>query len=140
MKVLVVTSEPVSADELRSGLGREADLEKSEVMVIAPALQRSPFKFWMSDADEAIGRAEWVGRESRERLESEGVAARADTGEADPIKAVQDALQTFPADRIVVFIHPEGEQLYREDVDPQRLEIEFGLPVDRVQRSGQTSA
>jgi hypothetical protein len=92
-------------------------------------------RFWMSDADEAIGRATWVGRESRQRLESEGVAARADTGEADPLKAVQDALQTFPADRILAFVHPEGKQRYREDVDPDELEVRFGLPVDRAQLS-----
>jgi hypothetical protein len=140
VKLLVLTSEPVSADQLRAALDRGADLEHSEVMIVAPALQESAVRFWMSDADEAITRAEWVGHESRERLQSEGVAASADTGEADPIKAVQDALQTFPADRIVVFAHPKGEQRYREDVDPHQLEIEFGLPVARAQLSPDSSA
>lgn len=140
MKLLVLTSEPVSADQLRAALSREADLDKSEVMVVAPALQQTALRFWMSDADDAIDRARWVGRESRERLESEGVSASADTGEADPVKAVQDALQTFPADRILVFTHPEGQQRYREDVDADQLEIEFGLPVDRAELSPEASA
>lgn len=140
MKLLVLTSEPVSADQLRSGLGREADLENSEVMVVAPALQESAMRFWMSDADEAIGRAKWVGAESRKRLQEEGVAASADTGEADPYKAVEDALQSFPADRILVFTHPEGQQFYREDIDANDLEVRFGLPVDRAELSPGASA
>ena len=140
MKLLVLTSEPVSADQLRAALDRDAELEHSEVMIVAPALQKNAMRFWMSDADDAIARAEWVVRESRERLQSEGVAASADTGEADPTKAVQDALQSFPADRIVVFAHPEGEQRYREAVDPQQLESEFGVPVERAQLSSDNSA
>lgn len=135
MKLLVLTSEPVSAEQIRSALGSDADLQKSEVMVVAPALQPSAVRFWMSDSDDAIKKAQAVGRESRERLESEGVPAKADTGEADPYKAVQDALQTFPADRLLVFSHPEGAQLYREDLDHDELEIRFGLPVDQAELS-----
>jgi hypothetical protein len=135
MKLLVLTSEAVSADQIRSALSADADLEKSEVMVVAPALQTSAVRFWMSDTDDAIEKAQAVGRESREQLESEGVPAKADTGEADPYRAVQDALQTFPADRLLVFSHPDGEQLYREDVDHDELEIRFGLPVDQAELS-----
>src|SRR5690349_12133367 len=122
MKLLVLTSEPVSAQQIRNALGTEADLENSEVMVVAPALSPSAVRFWMSDSDDAIQRAQSVGRESREQLQSEGVPAKADTGEADPDKAVQDALQTFPADRLLIFTHPEGEQFYREGVNHDELE------------------
>jgi hypothetical protein len=133
MKLLVLTSEPVSAEQIRAALHADADLENSEVMVVAPALQSSAVRFWTSDTDEAIDKAQTVGRESREQLESEGIPARADTGEADPYRAVQDALQTFPADRLLVFTHPEGEQLYREDLNHDELEIRFGLPVDQAE-------
>src|SRR5690242_18464398 len=122
MKLLVLTSEPVSAKQIRGALGTDADLEKSEVMVVAPALQRSAVRFWLSDSDEAIEKAQAVGRESRERLESEGISARADTGEADLYTAVQDALQTFPADRLLVFSRPDDQKRYREDVDHDELE------------------
>lgn len=135
MKLLVLTSEPVSAEQIRNTLSPDADLENSEVMVVAPALQSSAARFWMSDSDEAIERAQTVGRESREQLQSEGVPAKADTGEADPYKAIQDALQTFPADRLLVFSHPEGKRLYREDIDHDELEIRFGLPVDQAELS-----
>jgi hypothetical protein len=136
MKLLVVTTAPISGEELRAALPDGVDPSDAEVMVVAPALQPNPLKFWLSDADEAIGRARQVSEASRERLGSEGVEARADTGESDPLEAIQDALITFPADRIVLFTHEESEQAYREDVDPAEVRERFGLPVDQATVSG----
>ena len=42
--------------------------------------------------------------------------AAGDTGESDPLQAVADALAAFPADRIVVFAHPQGQRAY---LDPE---------------------
>jgi hypothetical protein len=132
MNVLVLTSEAIDAAQLRQALGAEIDPTDVQVMVVAPALHDSPIKFWVSDADDAIARADEVRRQTLERLGDAGVPASADTGESDPLEAVEDALRTFPADRIVVFAHPEGEQRYREDVDPSELETRFGLPVKQA--------
>jgi hypothetical protein len=132
MKVLVVTSEPISAQQLRNALGPEGDPAEAEVMVVAPALAGSAVKFWMSDADEAIERADRVRRESVERLGEEGVSATGDTGEADPYDAIEDALQTFDADRIVLFTHEGGDQRYREDLDDREIAERFGRPVDHA--------
>jgi hypothetical protein len=63
MKVLVIASEPISADRLRAALGGASDA--AEIMVVAPALHRSVVRFWLSDADEAIRRAERAARDSR---------------------------------------------------------------------------
>ena len=60
-----------------------------------------------------------------------GVSASGDTGESDPEDALEDALKTFPADRILVFTHGGGEQRYREDVDAGSLERRFGIPVSQ---------
>jgi GABA permease len=130
MKLLVVTSEPISAQQLRDAVPDEFDPEGAEVMVVAPALQDNPFKFWFADVDEAIARAVKVRDESLERLDSEGVSASGDTGESDPSQAIQDAIETFKPDRIVVFTHPDSDQRYREGVDAGELEERFGLPVD----------
>jgi len=132
MKVLVVTSEPVSAQQLRDALGSNDDPSEAEVMVVAPALAGSAVKFWMSDADEAIERADRVRRESVERLGEEGVSASGDTGEADPYDAISDALQTFDADRIVLFTHEGEDQRYREDLDDREIAERFGRPVDHA--------
>ena len=127
MRLLVLTSEPVNAELVRAAVGDEA--EGAEVMVVSPALHDSPLRFWVSDDDEAIARAEQVQQETVERLEEEGMAASGDTGEADPLTAVQDALATFPADRIIIFSHPGGQSAYREDDIAAQAKQRFGLPV-----------
>ncbi len=133
MKVLVVTSEPVAAADLRQALPGDVDAGDVEVMVVAPALQTSALRFWLADVDEAIERAKATERETVERLSREGVQVDdSDTGESDPEQAIEDALHLFPADEILVFTHPEGEQHYREDIDPGLLEQRFKLPVRRA--------
>ena len=127
MKLLVLSPEPVDADLLRSTLGE--DIEGAEVLVISPATTRSKVAFWVSDSDEAIAEAEAAQTESVERLEEAGVDAAGDTGESEPGLALQDALATFPADRIVVFSHPEGDRDYREDQGLADAEARFGVPV-----------
>lgn len=130
MKLLVLTSEPITAVQLRRALPDGVNPEDSEVTVIAPALQQSGLRFWLSDADAAIAKAEEVRSETVEKLGAEGVPASGDTGESDPLQAIQDALQSFPADRIVLFTHRGDDQEYREDVDPAEIEERFGISVD----------
>ena len=132
MRLLVLTSEPVSAGQLRDALPGDVDPKDAEVMVVAPALQRDALHFWLSDADEAIARAEEVGARTVDQLDSEGVPASGDTGESDPEEAIADALQSFAADRIVIFSHGGSEQRYREDLDPAGIEERFGIPVDHA--------
>jgi hypothetical protein len=132
MRLLVLTSEPVSAGQLRDALPGDADPTDAEVMVVAPALHESALRFWLSDADDAIARADEVRRQSAEQLSAEGVAVATDTGESDPEDAVEDVLKTFAADRILVFTHAGGEQRYREDVDTGALESRFGIPVTQA--------
>ena len=127
MKLLVLTPEPIDAKLLRSTLGDE--VEGAEVLVVSPASSQSKVAFWVSDTDEAIAEAEQAHEETVERLEEEGVDAAGDTGESEPAVALQDALATFPADRIVIFSHPEGDRDYREDAGLADAEERFGVPV-----------
>ncbi len=127
MKLLVLTPEPVDAALLRSALGEE--IEGAEVLVISPASNQSKVAFWVSDSDEAIQEAERAQEETVERLEEEGVDAAGDTGEGELAVAIQDALATFAADRIVVFTHPEGDRDYREDEGLADAEARFGVPL-----------
>ena len=112
-KILAVVSEAVSADALKSAVG-EQDASDAEVLVVAPALN-SKRKFFLADPDAAIERADEVQVETVERMDDEGIDAAGDTGESDPLLAVQDALQTFEADEIVLFTHPGGERNWLEE-------------------------
>ncbi len=127
MKVLVLTAEPVNAEMLRAALGEDAS--DAEVQVVSPALNESRVAFWVSDPDEAIAEAQQVQEETVERLEEEDIDAVGDTGESDPLTAIQDALATFSADRIVMFIHPDHQRKYLEDDVAGEAERRFGLPV-----------
>ena len=128
MKLLVVTPEAITADQLRAAVGKDTDLTDAEVMVVAPALEDSPIRFWMSDADEAIARAQQAKSQAVQELKAEGIDAEGDTGESDPAVAVEDALQTFPADRVVVFQHRDGGG-YRENVDGDELRDRLGVEI-----------
>ena len=130
MKLLVVTPEPVDAGALRATLGDE--IEGAEVLVVSPAGNQSKVAFWVSDSDDAIAQADAAQEETVERLEEDGVDAAGDTGESEPAVAIQDALATFKADRIVVFSHPEGDRDYREDDGLADAEQRFGIPVEHA--------
>ena len=124
----MITSEPITAGHLRDAVGSDATGE-AEVVVIAPALHKSALRFWLSDADEAIARAQEVQQQSVDRLGDAGVTATGDTGESDPMAAIADSLQAFPADRVLLFMHPEADQSYRESITAAEISERFGLPV-----------
>jgi len=127
VKLLVLTPEPVDGEMLRKVLGE--DVSQAEVLVISPAGHQSKLAFWVSDPDDAIAEATTAETDTVERLEEEGIDAAGDTGESEPAVALRDALAAFPADRIVVFSHPEGDRDYREDEGLADAEDSLGVPV-----------
>lgn len=127
MKVLVVTPEPIDAPLLRETLGE--DLEGAEVLVVSPASSQSKLAYWLSDPDDAIAEATTAETDTVERLEEEGIDAAGQVGESDPAQAIDDALATFDADRLVIFSHPEGDRDYREDESLADAETRWNLPV-----------
>ena len=131
MKLLVLTPEPIDAALLRSAVGDDA--EGAEVLVISPATNESKLAFWVSDPDDAIKEAETAQVDTVERLEEEGIDAAGAVGESDPVQAIDDALATFAADRLVIFSHPEGDRDYREDESLADAETRWNLPVTHAQ-------
>ena len=123
----MVTPEPIDAAALRTALGEE--VQGAEVLVVAPAGNRSKVAFWVSDSDEAIAEAETAKEDTVERLEEEGIDAAGEVGESEPAQAIDDALATFAADRIVIFSHPEGDRDYREDEALAAGEKRWNIPV-----------
>jgi len=129
-KIIALVSEPISGDALKGAVGRGA-AETAEVLVVAPALN-SKFKFLTSDPDEAIARAETVQQETVERLDEEGIDAAGDTGESDPLLALQDALQTYDADEIVLVTHGTGSRNWKEEGVVDEARERFGRPVTHL--------
>jgi 4-hydroxyphenylpyruvate dioxygenase-like putative hemolysin len=132
VKLLVVTPEPVGAPLLRSVLGDE--VSGAEVLVISPATNRSKVAFWVSDSDEAIADAESTAEQTAAALRDRGVQAHATIGESEPLLALQDALATYAADRVLVFAREEEGARYREDDVLDEAQRRFGVPVTEVIR------
>ena len=126
-KVLALVAEPVSGEALKSAVGSER-AEAAEVLVVAPALSTRT-RFMFADPDPAIDRAGEVQEETVERMEEEGIDAAGDTGESDPLLAIQDALTTFAADEIVLFTHPQGDRNWLEEGVVDQAKSRFDVPV-----------
>lgn len=129
-KILALVSEPVSGDALKEAVGRD-NAEGAEVLVVAPALN-SRTRFWLSDVDGAIARAAETQAKTVERMEDEGVNAVGDTGESDPLLAIADALQTFPADQIVLFTHACGDRNWAEEGLVDEVRERFDSDVEHL--------
>ena len=115
VNVLVLAASPVDAGLLRRELGDDA--EGAQVLVVSPAVNSSPLAFWVSDSDEALEDAQERLDETLSKLQDAGVQARGTTGDSEGLVALQDALATFPADRVVVVDDPEVAEEASERLD-----------------------
>jgi hypothetical protein len=128
VKLLVLATEPVDASRVRAALPDD-DLEGAEVLVVSPAVNESAVAFWVSDSDEAIAEAESTAERTAATLRESGARTRATTGESEPLLALQDALATFDADRVLVFVRGADAARYREDDVIGEAQRRFGVPV-----------
>jgi len=131
MNLLVLAPERVDAGTVRGALSGE-DLTDAKILCVVPALNESSLAFWVSDSDEAIAEAGERADQTEQALQADGMQATGVTGESEPLLALQDALATFQADRILVFVRPDDEQSYREDDVIGEAERRFGIPVTEV--------
>jgi len=129
-RILALVSEPVSGEALKSAVGKDI-AEQAEVLVVAPALNKS-WRFWLSDPDEAIERAEAIQEETVDRMDDVGIDAAGGVGESDPLLALQDALATYDADEIVLFVHPHGDKNWLEEGIVDQAKERFSQPVRHI--------
>lgn len=134
--VLLLVSEPSLSPEVIAAIGAHLEDRPREVMVVAPAFIGSAIKHAMGDVDEARVKAQGVLDESIAQLKGEGVAATGVVGDSDPLLALQDALQTFPADEIVIVTRPEDSARWLEDNLYDRAEKTFEQPIVHLEVEG----
>lgn len=129
-RILVVANETVAGRALRGEVVRRAG-RGADVLVVCPALN-SPLRHWASDEDGARAKAERRLCESLAALASEGVEARGEVGDADPVQAMDDALRTFGADEIVISTHPPGRSNWLEKEVIERARGRYPVPITHV--------
>ena len=126
----MVANETVAGRALRGEIVIRATLE-SDVLVVCPALN-SPLRHWASDEDGARAEAERRLAASLSALAAEGVEARGEVGDADPVQAMDDALRTFGADEIVISTHPPGRSNWLEKEVIGRARERYPVPITHV--------
>jgi len=130
-RILVVANETVAGRALREAVEDAAEGYRANVLVVSPALN-SPLRHWASDEDQARAAAEDRLRRSIAELEKLGINARGEVGDADPVQAIEDALRTFGADRIVISTHPEGRSNWLERGVVTSARERFAVPITHV--------
>jgi nucleotide-binding universal stress UspA family protein len=100
-RILVVADETVVGAELPREIVEKARGLDAEVRVVFPALN-TRLRHYASDVDPARKEAESRLERSLEELGKEGIAARGEVGDSDPVQALQDALATGGADEVII--------------------------------------
>ena len=129
-RILVIANETVGGGPLRDEISRRSQGEE-EVLVICPALN-SPLKHWASDEDGARAEAQERLDASLSRLRSQGIDAKGEIGDAEPLQAIEDALRLFGADEIIISTHPEGRSHWLEKGIVEGARERFAVPVHHV--------
>jgi hypothetical protein len=130
-RILVVANETVGGAELLDRIKQSASNRKSAVLVVAPALN-TPLRHLASDEGPARAQAQERLDRSLARLQKEGIDARGEVGESDPLQAIEDALRTFGADEIVISTHPEGRSNWLERGVVTGARERFAVPITHV--------
>lgn len=130
-RVLVIANETVGGEELLALLRRKAEGVVEHVLVVTPALN-SPLRHWTSDEDGAREAARSRLDASIAQLARDGIDARGEVGDGDPLQAIEDALRTFSADEIVISTHPEGRSHWLARNVVNEAKARFDVPITHV--------
>lgn len=125
LRLLVVTDDP-DAGGLDEAVARVAEGRETELKVVAPIRPESRLDLFTGEVDDSIAaageRAESSAASGEEAAEVAG--AHTEVGDADQLLAIEDALTTFAAERIVL-VDPDGdlEREARERFDPPVIAV-----------------
>jgi hypothetical protein len=105
-RLLIVAAADVTGPEVRDAVIERAR-GASEVRVVAPALTETVLERTMGDVDDAIAHAQQRLDRALEEIGDPGAVTTGAVGDTDVRLAIQDALQTFEADEILIVAHKD---------------------------------
>jgi nucleotide-binding universal stress UspA family protein len=130
-RVLVVANETVGGQELLSAISTLAVSQRTQFLVVCPALN-SRLKTFTSDEDPAREAAQERLDDTLARLAAVGIEARGEVGDGDPLVAVDDAVRTFGPNEIVLSTHPPGRSNWLERGVVESVRARYDVPVTHV--------
>lgn len=131
-RVLLVATDPVSPEELRSALPDTTEDEDLAVLVIAPALSQPSWLRALLAPDEAIDHATAVSHATVDALQDVGIATTGHVGPTDPAVAIAHGLRTYDAESVVVARHHRKPLRRREGVDLHGTAEAYGVPLREI--------
>ena|SRR5579859_4011721 len=112
-RVLVVVTDPVDQSALKHAVNDHVDPGADVRLVSSPSLS---FLEWVTnDEDDARTKAKRLADVGARALD-QAKPVELELGDADPVQAVKDALQTFPADEILL-VSPTGGCIAQTELD-----------------------
>jgi Universal stress protein family len=130
-RILVISNETAEGTVLHEAIRFRARNLEGEVLVVAPALD-SRLRRRMSGTDDARTAAARRLERCLARMARAGIRARGQIGDGDPMQAIADALEAFPADEIVVSTHPAARSRWLAHDLLDRARLRFDVPVLHV--------
>lgn len=128
-RLLVVATASVPATALRKSVRAHAG-EDAETLVVAPASDISHLD-WLTNADsDARTAAAERADELADAAPTDDVESR--VGDSDPLKAIEDALRTFPADELIVVTLADEDAAWLEKGSGEKALNGFSLPVTHL--------
>jgi hypothetical protein len=134
-QLLVVAAEEVGSDDVADAIVDRAGGTAGEVRLLAPAIDQSALEHAMGDVDQANAQARDRAARSAEALRKRGLNVAVGVGDPDLRLAIQDSLQTFDADEIVIVAHRDGGP-YLERQGIEEAERDFEPPITELYVDG----
>jgi GABA permease len=132
-RILVVANETVGGRALLAELRARSEGRRGEIFVVVPAITSSRLQHLAHDVDSALEEAGRRLKDSLAAMSAAGLSARGEVGDHhDPNTAIEDALQGFPADELVISTHPPERSRWLEAGVVERARNEIPLPVTHV--------
>lgn len=129
-RLLVIANETIAGAGLHSQI-REMTSDGGRVIIIAPALS-SRLKYVFSDVDGPREEARERLEASVEALRKSGIDAEGEVGDANPVRAFEDAVAIYDPDAVLVSTHPEGRSHWLERGEVEKIRAKTDLPVEHV--------
>lgn len=147
-KVLVVSNAALRASDLQQALVSRAGEQRTVYRLVVPAVERSPLMGEhaayrtvgdIAHPDEHALSGTMLAEHRRDeavaRLRGQGLEIDGVVGDADPLRAIQGALDGFRAGEVILATLPRALSGWLDADLPAQIERRYGLPVTVLEAS-----
>jgi hypothetical protein len=131
-RVVAIAPEALEGPEALAEILRGATGGGLEVRVVVPAVEETQLRHAFGDVDDSARAAALKLEASLMRLRRDGISARGEVGDPDPVLAAEDALREEPADEVVIFDHVASQRRWFENGLFERAQEALDVPLRMV--------